>query len=115
MADERENTGGEVAMGCLLMVIMLPIAIALRAYVLAELWDWFVVPLGVSAITLWHAYGLAALVSLMTGNLWPAVSDKKESMTYQTFKMAATCILAPLLAWFIGWCSFCAQRGVWIW
>lgn len=44
---------------------MVPSAL-LRGYVLATLWQWFVVPLGMPAIGWAHAYGIAALLVAAT-------------------------------------------------
>lgn len=40
----------------------------LRGWVLSYLWLWFVVPLGVQPIGLWHAFGLSMMISMLTGS-----------------------------------------------
>lgn len=37
-------------------------------YVSSTLWGWFMVPLGVKAITYWHAVGLSALLNVLLGS-----------------------------------------------
>lgn len=48
--------------GCILLVI----STILGAYAVSTLWLWFIVPLGVSAIGLVHAYGLSIIIHYMT-------------------------------------------------
>ena len=47
------------------LFIFMPIFTALRGFVLHRLWAWFVVPLGVPAIGIAHAVGLAMLVGFL--------------------------------------------------
>lgn len=54
--------------------MMVPGAI-LRAYVLAVLWRWFGVPLGLPSLGMAHAYGLATLLQFANINL-PPVKDR---------------------------------------
>lgn len=49
-------------------VITALITIFWGGFVTATLWGWFMVPLGVKAITYWHAVGLGALFGVFTGS-----------------------------------------------
>lgn len=42
-------------------VLLVPANIIARAFVLAKLWAWFVVPLGVASISMSHTYGLSLI------------------------------------------------------
>lgn len=64
-----------------IFVAMVPSAI-LRGYVLATLWRWFVVPLGMPEIGKAHAYGIAALLVLITFH-YP-IKDKDIAGGYQS-------------------------------
>lgn len=44
-------------------VIMLPLGI-LRAFIIRDLWSWFLVPLGLPEISVLHAFGLGLFASL---------------------------------------------------
>lgn len=50
-------------------------ATVLKAYVLAQCWTWFVVPLGIVAIGKAHVYGLACLSAVATYQAHP-VNDE---------------------------------------
>lgn len=58
-------------------LLLLPFSIILGAYVLKTLWWWFVVPLGVPAVGMAHAYGLSTIVALMRYTDWKAVNEGK--------------------------------------
>jgi hypothetical protein len=85
----------------------------LRGYVLATMWRWFVVPLGMSPLGWAHAYGLAALAQLATVTL--GVSDRdvaecvrsrdatgEERSLYIT-KHLANALLVPLIMLLFGY------------
>ena len=52
----------------------------LNAYVIQHLWLWYVVPLGVSPMSYWHAYGFGLFLSLAAVFNYPttAIKDLKE-------------------------------------
>lgn len=60
----------------LVALAVTPPAVLLRAYVTAAMWAWFVVPFGLPALGLAHAWGLWYLVNLMTAAI-PPVKDKE--------------------------------------
>jgi hypothetical protein len=86
----------------------------LRAYVLLVLWRWFAVPLGLPAVGMMHAYGLALLVQFATYN--PPIKDRdvadgaaeerdatrKERMIYVGAHIVKD-IIAPLFVWGLGY------------
>jgi hypothetical protein len=58
---------GKEKRGLLAIVILAAVvpATAWRAYALVRAWDWFVVPLGVTPIGLWHAAGISMIVKFL--------------------------------------------------
>lgn len=70
-------------------------SVPLRAWVLVKLWLWFVVPLGLPAIGLWHAMGLGSLLGLLTYS----VQDMREAKTPMTW--------AELVSWCWVFPTFC--------
>jgi len=63
----------------MLAIILLPFVLLLQGFVLSKLWLWFVMPLGVPAISIVHAMGITILFNLFNNN----VSHEKE--TLETF------------------------------
>jgi len=61
----NDNKTAGLIIALLLMIIGLPISALVYAYSLSWLWLWFVVPLGVPAIGMAHAYGLMVLKNLV--------------------------------------------------
>lgn len=59
----------------LLVLMATPLGSLWRAYALATLWAWFLVPLGLPVLGLAHAYGIAAFGSLAVTYV-PALKDK---------------------------------------
>ena len=77
-----------------LSIALLAVGSVIRAYVLAQCWKWFALPLGAPSIGMAHAYGLAMLTLLAT-YMWPTngrevietasgkrEADGEESATY---------------------------------
>lgn len=70
-----------------------------NAWVLSILWAWFVVPLGVKAIGIAHAYGITQLVSLFLSN-----RGLKENKSKEDWVSTITIwITIPAIALFFGW------------
>jgi len=106
MSEENEKVA-ENALGCVLILIMIPISILLKGFVLSKLWFWFMVPLGVVPISLAHAYGLAILIALFTHQSQkPAEEGTLGQMAFRMFIMS---IGGPLIVWFVGWLCYCAM------
>lgn len=92
---ETQLNGNEVAILTLVWMVILPVAIVLRGLVLHSCWVWFVMPFGVSDITIIHCYGLSVLVSCVAGSTF---SDPRKD-----FKgMVVLIISMPL-------------RNLWVW
>lgn len=68
-------------LGGLALIFLLAI---FSGFTISTLWGWFVVPLGVKAISYANAYGLAILVSVFMG--MRGLADDNDSMKNILFK-----------------------------
>jgi len=89
----------------LLYLVSVPVSIYLNALVLSSLWLWFLVPLGVPAIGLAHAWGILILKNVFTfrykyENPEPKISDE-EAVTRYT-KILAALYTLPLVSYVFG-------------
>lgn len=91
----------QIGAGCLALVVMMPIAIAVRGAVLSQLWAWFVVPLGVVAITLPWALGISLIAWFLTDHTSNQYEGKSMSDIVTT--VAASALGGPLIALGMGW------------
>ena len=83
--------------GCIAAILVLPISILLRGWVLTKLWEWFVVPgFGLEPISIPIAYGLALVVTLLN----PTLSEHDSRDIWEAVIFS---ILMPLFFLAIGW------------
>lgn len=84
----------------ILLLMIVPSAIV-RGFVLMKMWLWFIVPLGVNAISITHAIGLATLAGLLTHQSTGKELEKDQG------KLIGSAIgegfLAPLLILLMGY------------
>lgn len=59
------------------LVALMPVSMACYGALLVQLWEWFVVPLGIAQISFWHAYGLSTVVKLATWSAADADANAK--------------------------------------
>lgn len=73
-------------------------------FVASSLWGWFVVPLGLSAISYWHAVGLCCLLTLFVGGQPPADdrTDIRDDILYE----ALAAVLKPAFMLLVGWVAY---------
>ena len=71
-------------------------------FVAATLWGWFAVPLGVPAITFWHAAGLGALLSVFLGSRGVPLAEKSDAGALQLLAFIYS-VFIPLLSLAAGW------------
>lgn len=84
----------------LLVVLLLPITAVIYAFVLRELWTWFVVPLGAPAVSMAHAYGLSLLAR---SSVWTGPETKKDDRENKSpLAQAVGAVIFPLVAWGFG-------------
>lgn len=75
-------------------LLILPISVVINGLLLKVLWGWFVVPLGIQAIGIAHALGLATVCHLLVGTRYKA-DDTKATWGY----MIGHVFLRPLIIW----------------
>ena len=78
-------------------VVVLGLIALYNAFVLATLWAWFVVPLGVTKIGVAHAYGLSSIFSVILGvrGMYQPEDKRKESV--------GVALAIPTFALLFGW------------
>lgn len=72
-------------------------------YVAATLWGWFVVPLGVMAISYWHAVGLTCVMAAFAGVKSDEDTEDSESIGEGVAKATFKGALIPALLLGMGW------------
>ena len=81
-------------------------AILVRAWVLTELWGWFIVPtFGVAAINMPVALGISLTVALFTQHLQHDKTEENPPTTVAGIlgHILGKAIFAPLITWVFGW------------
>ena len=101
----RKDSDTTVMVGCFLLFLTLPLMILVRAFVLAQMWEWFIVPFGVMAITYGHAVGLSILINLFHPSKTPSKSDEEsdESVKKAVARFIFTGLVMPFIALGAGW------------
>ena len=92
-SDKAVATFFGVVLGVLIIVPM----IIIRALVLATLWEWFIVPLGVMNITIAHAVGLSSIFSLILSK----VRSKEEESLLKSISHEFMTFIVVLVVGFI--------------
>lgn len=105
---KNDTTVNEVAIGLVLAVLIVVIAIAWGGFwtglTLSVLWGWFVVPLfALPALSIAHAYGIALVLRCAKG-LMPSDSQKDRSFADSLGRMLIIppCVAGLLMG--VGWC-----------
>jgi hypothetical protein len=89
-----------VWLGVLIIIPVVPAAIIWRGFVLAKLWAWFIVPLGVIPIGLVHAAGISTLIGMLT--FTGRDDDEDKSLAGRLGSAIGTMAVAPALFWLFG-------------
>lgn len=85
----------------ILLALDIPIVI-FRGFILAKLWGWFIVPLGVMQIGIAHAIGLSILISVFTWKNEKTPKDDDDSPWWAKVLGAQFIkVLILLLTWWI--------------
>lgn len=79
------------------------ISILWGGYVALELWGWFIVPLGVSPITLPYAIGINCLIYTFLGGRGCNLSKDGKVGFDVVFKGITCSLTAPLITLTVGW------------
>jgi hypothetical protein len=97
VTDRNDNSG---AFAVISLLLVFPLA-AWKGWVLVRIWAWFVVPLGVPALTVWHAAGLSLLVGWLADSsaYFANTSEDKRSRAEKFVTSVTLSVLTPLLTW----------------
>ncbi|WP_343177070.1 hypothetical protein [Pseudomonas sp. 4810-S13] len=98
MRNEENQMG--VALG---VVVAFALNIFWGGYVAATLWGWFVVPLGVMAITYWHAVGLTCVVAAFARVKNDDSIKEPESLGEGVAKSVFMAVIIPAILLATGW------------
>ena len=87
----------------LIVLLALPVVWMYEGWVLSILWGWFIVPMGITQISIWHAVGIALFVSLFRTRSY--IKEEFEiGFWKRTCMNLATPILTLICGYFIkGW------------
>lgn len=93
-----------VGLGCLLVLLITPISIALNGWALATLWAWFIAPVfSVSNLSIANAIGIATVVNFIVPKPAKPKPEKKPTMGELIAQMLLEVFLNPLFAVLFGW------------
>jgi hypothetical protein len=79
-------------------IVLVTLSCILNAWALSVLWGWFVVPLGVNALGIAHAFGVSLVASLLVRPHRDKTTNKEEYAA-EIVKV----ILVPLMALLFGY------------
>jgi hypothetical protein len=86
----------------ILGALALPVIVFSWAWVLSIIWTWFMVPLGVGAISVAHAFGLALVAKCFTGNT--SQKDSVDDLPWLS-QLAMYAVFRPLIVFLLGWAA----------
>lgn len=89
-----------IAITLLAMVLIIGGLVLYYSWAFYTLWNWFVAPLGVQEINMWHAYGIMMFLGLFTNKYTGDYSTKSKSETIKAF---INQLSIPAISVFIGW------------
>jgi|TARA_R100000656_G_scaffold104176_1_gene76262 hypothetical protein len=110
--EKPKPTTREVVWGLLLMLVGAPLSLYLDILTIYLLWGWFVVPLGVVAISFMHACGLVVLMNFLKYSVADymksekAAGDSVDSPTQYLQKVLGYRILASCSCMAFGYAFF---------
>lgn len=98
---KRDSEG--LAAGCLTALLTTPLSLGFRAWVIATLWAWFVLPLGAPVIGVAHAAGLYCLVQLTAYTGGRRDEDEDETPTAGALKSLGRSLSLSAILLGFGW------------
>jgi len=85
------------------IAVIIAVSTVLSGYVLAILWGWFIVPLGLAQIGIAHAIGIFATARLIAGGVPQRSPEPKQEPLERLGTSFIVRIGFPLLTWLLGW------------
>lgn len=100
MADDSAT---ERTLGCLLLLISIPISISLRGYVLVQLWTWFIVPqFDLAPLSITSALGIATIAKFLT-NQDIDIQSPERTFGERVARSVMALFAGPLISLLFGW------------
>jgi hypothetical protein len=101
------NKDNETFLSCLgaigIVIILVPLSIIMRGWVLSIMWGWFIVPLfGLPALTIPYAIGVSAVIALLKGSSTDNKKDDKKALE-KFLEALFVAFVAPLITLGFGW------------
>lgn len=91
------------AVGCLVMLALMPVSWSLRGLVLTKLWLWFMVPtFGLRPLSVGAALGLSCIVSYLAYQNSDCVQEER-TMGETVGRAIVGALAGPLITLFFGW------------
>jgi hypothetical protein len=87
----------------LMLVLLLPIATIVDGWALSTLWGWFIVPLGVPAIGIAHAFGISCTVSLFRSRFSTRKKEQEREIDEWFWEWLGTWIFKVAIVLALGW------------
>lgn len=98
MGNDKTN---ENLAGCVIALLLAPLLVALRGWVLAKLWLWLIVPtFGLRALSVWQAIGLSVIVGVLTMKA-PDADD--DTVLETTIRFTIYSVMSYGMALLLGW------------
>lgn len=99
------NAGRDSILALIIFAAAIPSTSLLRAFVLTELWGWFVTPLGAPMLTMAWAFGLTCILALVTYRAPVADTPRKDAPPplKTAIHWSTHWIVQPLAFWGLGW------------
>lgn len=94
-----ENTKVESAIKLIVVVVTVMPILMLGGWVTVKLWDWFVVPLGVTPLSLWWAVGINILAGHVCKNAPDSYDPTLPEIIGRVLSAATTYLLVLLFGW----------------
>ena len=82
-------------------IFTLIISVIADGYALSILWGWFLVPLGLQAISITTAIGISMIFTFLTHH--SSKNDDSKDFRELMVKMVGACLLKPMMAILFGW------------
>lgn len=73
------------------------------AWAAQTLWNWFAVPLGAPPVTMAQAYGLSALLWLLTSHYQKSEKNDDDGIGVKVLKLATIVFVRPALSVGVAW------------
>ena len=104
MSAKSKSDRDAVGVGCVIVMLWMPVSVLVNAWTASVLWGWFVVPLGLAQISIAHAFGLALVSRLFVGLGREDDSRDPEATPSKLFITGLTrAVFLPAIVLGLGW------------